>query len=144
MAGVPKLFDMMRLLFQSIRRSVITKEELIHKIVAGNLDIVDRSKGLLYFHHYKENNSSVLCSSNLISFPFFPCAEEVEEQLKLLQELAPEYISEQLCLSGDILLRSVFLSSYIAHSQIIGITKRKLLWLADCIVMTNIYSFVLV
>jgi len=60
MAGVPKIFDMIRLLFQSVRRSVITKEELIHKIVAGNLDIVDRSKGLLYFHHSKENNSSVL------------------------------------------------------------------------------------
>lgn len=73
MAGVPKLFDMIRLLFQSIRRSIITKEELIHKIVAGNLDIVDR--------------------------------KEVEEQLKLLQEVAPEYISEQLCLSGDILIR---------------------------------------
>ncbi|KAL9269107.1 CDT1-like protein [Drosera capensis] len=30
---------------------------------------------------------------------------EVEEQLMLLQELAPEYISEQSCLSGDTLIR---------------------------------------
>lgn len=73
MAGVPKLFDMISLLFQSIKRSVITKEELIYKLLTGHLDIVDRT--------------------------------EVEEQLNLLQEVAPEYISEQHSLSGDILLR---------------------------------------
>lgn len=72
-ASVPKLFDMICLLFQSIRRSVITKEELIHKIVVGHLDIVDK--------------------------------REVEEKLNLLVEVAPEYISEKLCLSGDIVLR---------------------------------------
>ncbi|GAB4841601.1 CDT1-like protein a, chloroplastic [Ancistrocladus abbreviatus] len=64
---------MIHLLFQSINRPVITKEELICKIVAGHLDIVDR--------------------------------REVEEQLKLLQESAPGYISEKLCLSGDVLIR---------------------------------------
>lgn len=47
MAGVPKLFDMISLLFQSIKRSVITKEELIYKLLTGHLDIVDRSKCLL-------------------------------------------------------------------------------------------------
>ncbi|XP_021770201.1 CDT1-like protein a, chloroplastic [Chenopodium quinoa] len=73
MAGVPKLFDMILLLFKSINRSVVTKEELIYKLIAGHLDVVDRT--------------------------------EVEEQLKLLQEVAPEYISEQLSLSGDTLLR---------------------------------------
>ncbi|GMH25772.1 hypothetical protein Nepgr_027615 [Nepenthes gracilis] len=72
---LPKLFDMIHLLFQSINRTVITKEELIYKIIGGggHLDIVDRG--------------------------------EVEEQLKLLQNLAPDYLSEQLCLSGDTLLR---------------------------------------
>ncbi|KAL2934741.1 CDT1-like protein a chloroplastic [Bienertia sinuspersici] len=73
MAGVPKLFDMIYLLFQSFGRSVITKEELIYKLVSGHLDVIDRN--------------------------------EVEEQLKLLQEVAPEYISEQQSLSGDTLLR---------------------------------------
>uniref|UniRef100_A0A803M7R6 CDT1 Geminin-binding domain-containing protein n=2 Tax=Chenopodium quinoa TaxID=63459 RepID=A0A803M7R6_CHEQI len=73
MAGVPKLFDMILLLFKSINRSVVTKEELIYKLIAGHLDVVDRT--------------------------------EIEEQLKLLQEVAPEYISEQLSLSGDTLLR---------------------------------------
>lgn len=42
--GLPKLFDMIYFLFQSIRRSVVTKEELMHKIVSSHLDIVDRSK----------------------------------------------------------------------------------------------------
>ncbi|KAL0383607.1 UNVERIFIED_CONTAM: CDT1-like protein a, chloroplastic [Sesamum calycinum] len=71
-ASLPKLFDMMYFLFQSIRRSIITKEELIQKIITGHLDIVDR--------------------------------REVEEQLRLLQELAPEWIHEKLASSGDILL----------------------------------------
>ncbi|KAL0419778.1 UNVERIFIED_CONTAM: CDT1-like protein a, chloroplastic [Sesamum radiatum] len=71
-ASLPKLFDMMYFLFQSIRRSIITKEELIQKIITGHLDIVDR--------------------------------REVEEQLRLLQELAPEWIHEKLASSGDISL----------------------------------------
>ncbi|GAB4830514.1 hypothetical protein Ancab_020225 [Ancistrocladus abbreviatus] len=73
MASLPKLFDMIHVLFQSINRTAVTKEELIYKIIAGHLDIVDRGK--------------------------------VEEQLKLLQELALDYISEQFCLSGDTLIR---------------------------------------
>lgn len=71
-ASLPKLFDMIYFLYQSIRRSIITKEELIQKIITGHLDIVDR--------------------------------REVEEQLRLLQELAPEWIYEKLGSSGDILL----------------------------------------
>ncbi|XP_028071886.1 CDT1-like protein a, chloroplastic isoform X4 [Camellia sinensis] len=41
-ASLPKLFDLIRYLFQSIKSSVITKEELMHKIVASHLDIIDR------------------------------------------------------------------------------------------------------
>ncbi|XP_074316672.1 CDT1-like protein a, chloroplastic [Silene latifolia] len=72
-AGVPKLFDMIRLLFQSIRRFVITKEELIHKIITGHMDIVDK--------------------------------REVEEQLELLQEIAPEFITEHSGLDGSTVIR---------------------------------------
>ncbi|KAK4418381.1 CDT1-like protein a, chloroplastic [Sesamum alatum] len=71
-ASLPKLFDMIYFLFQSIRRSIVTKEELVQKIITGHLDVVDRS--------------------------------EVEEQLRLLQELAPEWIHEKLASSGDVLL----------------------------------------
>ncbi|OMP09747.1 hypothetical protein COLO4_05172 [Corchorus olitorius] len=71
-ACLPKLFNTIHYLFQSIRRSVITKEELMHRIIAGHCDIIDRG--------------------------------EVEEQLKLLQELAPEWISEKLASSGDLLV----------------------------------------
>ena len=46
-ACLPKLFNMMHFLFQSIKRSVITKEELIHKIIAGRSDIVDRSEHIV-------------------------------------------------------------------------------------------------
>ncbi|CAI0434377.1 unnamed protein product [Linum tenue] len=70
-ACLPKLFNVIHFLFQSLRRSVITKEELIHKIIAGHSDIVDK--------------------------------REVEEQLKLLEELVPEWISEKKGLSGDLL-----------------------------------------
>uniref|UniRef100_A0A2C9UU91 CDT1 Geminin-binding domain-containing protein n=1 Tax=Manihot esculenta TaxID=3983 RepID=A0A2C9UU91_MANES len=70
-ACLPKLFNMIHFLFQSIKRTVITKEELIHKIIASHSDIVDR--------------------------------REVEEQLKLLLELVPEWISEKLATSGDLL-----------------------------------------
>ncbi|KDP26551.1 hypothetical protein JCGZ_17709 [Jatropha curcas] len=70
-ACLPKLFNVIHFLFQSINRSVITKEELIHKIIAGHSDIVDR--------------------------------REVEEQLKLLLELVPEWISEKSASSGDLL-----------------------------------------
>ncbi|KAL1553880.1 CDT1-like protein a, chloroplastic [Salvia divinorum] len=70
-AGLPKLFDRIYFFFQSIRRSVVTKEELIQQLIS-QLDIVDK--------------------------------KEVEEQLRLLQELAPEWIYEKLALSGDLLL----------------------------------------
>ncbi|XVE72958.1 hypothetical protein DITRI_Ditri11bG0079400 [Diplodiscus trichospermus] len=71
-ACLPKLFNMIHYLFQSIKRSVITKEEFMHKIIAGHCDIVDRG--------------------------------EVEEQLKLLQELAPEWISVKIASAGDLLV----------------------------------------
>lgn len=45
-ACLPKLFNMIHFLFQSINQTVITKEELIHKIIANQCDIVDRSKPL--------------------------------------------------------------------------------------------------
>lgn len=70
-ACLPKLFDRVYFFFQSIRRSVITKEELIQKLIS-QLDVVDK--------------------------------KEVEEQLRLLQELAPEWIHEKSSLSGDLLL----------------------------------------
>ncbi|KAF3793627.1 CDT1-like protein b [Nymphaea thermarum] len=60
---LPKLFDMIYVVFQAARCTVITKEELIYKIMAKDLDIVDRG--------------------------------EIEEQLKLLQEMIPDWISEK-------------------------------------------------
>ncbi|KAG5563297.1 hypothetical protein RHGRI_005892 [Rhododendron griersonianum] len=71
-ASLPKLFDVIRFLFQSSKRSVVTKEEFMHMIVANHLDIVDR--------------------------------RDVEEQLKLLQELTPEWIYKKLATSGDLLI----------------------------------------
>ncbi|XP_010510219.1 PREDICTED: CDT1-like protein a, chloroplastic [Camelina sativa] len=71
-ACLPKLFNVIHYLIQSIRRWVITKEELVHKIIAGHSDITDR--------------------------------KEVEEQLVLLQELVPEWMSEKKSSSGDVLV----------------------------------------
>ncbi|KAG2296762.1 hypothetical protein Bca52824_043431 [Brassica carinata] len=72
MACLPKLFNVIHYLIQSIRRWVITKEELVHKIIAGHSDIIDR--------------------------------REVEEQLILMQELVPEWISEKRSSCGDLLV----------------------------------------
>ncbi|KAF5459364.1 hypothetical protein F2P56_023316 [Juglans regia] len=69
-ASLPKVFNMIHFLFLSIKQSVITKQELIHKIIASHCNIVDR--------------------------------REVEEQLSLLLELVPEWISEKLAY-GDLL-----------------------------------------
>lgn len=71
-ASLPKLFNIIHFFFQSIKRSIVTKEELIYKIITSHSDIVDR--------------------------------RELEEQLQLLQELVPEWISEKLASSGDYLL----------------------------------------
>ncbi|KAI3872256.1 hypothetical protein MKW98_011748 [Papaver atlanticum] len=72
-ASLPKMFDMVHLIFNSIKRSVATKEEVIQKITANHIDVIDR--------------------------------RETEEQLTLLKELLPEWISEVVASSGDTLLR---------------------------------------
>ncbi|RZC73356.1 hypothetical protein C5167_048839 [Papaver somniferum] len=72
-ARLPKMFDMVHLIFNSMKRSVATKEEVIQKITANHIDVIDR--------------------------------RETEEQLALLKELLPEWISEVVASSGDTLLR---------------------------------------
>ncbi|XP_031096614.1 CDT1-like protein a, chloroplastic [Ipomoea triloba] len=72
LAGLPKLFDMIYFLFQSIRRSVIPKEELMHRIISSPLRTVD--------------------------------TREIEEQLRLLHELAPEWIYEKSASRGDLFI----------------------------------------
>ncbi|KAF8084398.1 hypothetical protein N665_0719s0011 [Sinapis alba] len=71
-ACLPKLFNVIHYFIQSIRRWVIIKEELVHKIIAGHSDINDR--------------------------------REVEEQLMLMQELVPDWISEKRSSCGDLLV----------------------------------------
>nr|CAD1843822.1 unnamed protein product [Ananas comosus var. bracteatus] len=71
LASLPSTFDMILLIYQSLNRTVMTKQELIYKIIASHSKIADRG--------------------------------EVEEQLKLLQELVPDWISEKTALSGDLL-----------------------------------------
>lgn len=68
---LPKLFNMIRHIFRSSKRSVLTRQELVHKILSNHTDVTDRS--------------------------------EVEEQLGLLQELAPDWISGRTASSGDFL-----------------------------------------
>ncbi|KAF3580181.1 hypothetical protein DY000_02034953 [Brassica cretica] len=43
-ACLPKLFNVIHYLIQSIRRWILTKEELVHKIIAGHSDITDRKE----------------------------------------------------------------------------------------------------
>ncbi|KAJ0691854.1 putative CDT1 Geminin-binding domain, DNA replication factor Cdt1 [Helianthus annuus] len=70
-ARLPKLFDTLLFYFQSIKRTVITKPELVNMIVSNQLEIVD--------------------------------PREIEEQLRLLLELAPEWVYEKTASSGDLL-----------------------------------------
>ncbi|XP_010555868.1 PREDICTED: CDT1-like protein b [Tarenaya hassleriana] len=72
-AGLPKLFNLIHFLFQSTRRTTITKEELLYKIIAGQINTTDK--------------------------------KEVEEQLSVMLELVPEWISETKASSGDLLVR---------------------------------------
>ncbi|KAM1031935.1 hypothetical protein ACFX2I_035572 [Malus domestica] len=43
-SSLPKHFNSIHFLLQSMNRSVITKEELAHKIIWTNFDIVDRKE----------------------------------------------------------------------------------------------------
>ncbi|KAJ8617018.1 hypothetical protein MRB53_013204 [Persea americana] len=60
-ACLPKLFGMIHLIFESMKRPVMTEQELMYKIIVNHPDRVDKG--------------------------------EVGEQLKLLQELVPDWIS---------------------------------------------------
>ncbi|KAL1212550.1 CDT1-like protein b [Cardamine amara subsp. amara] len=71
--NLPKLVDLIHMLFHSTKRTVITKEELLHKIIVGQIDITDR--------------------------------RAVEEQLSLMLQLVPDWISETKASSGDVLVR---------------------------------------
>lgn len=44
MENLPKRFDTIQHLFKSVNRSVMTKQELVYKIVTNCSDIVDRGK----------------------------------------------------------------------------------------------------
>ncbi|XP_020173505.1 CDT1-like protein a, chloroplastic [Aegilops tauschii subsp. strangulata] len=68
---LPSTFDIIFLIYQSRQRTVLTKEELIHKIIESNPKIVDKG--------------------------------EVEEQVRLLLEFVPEWISEKTARNGDVL-----------------------------------------
>ncbi|KAK8945846.1 hypothetical protein KSP40_PGU014022 [Platanthera guangdongensis] len=72
-ANLPRLLNSILLIFQTGNRSVITKQELVHKILSSHCSVIDRI--------------------------------EVEEQLELMQELAPDWISQKKSLTGDILYR---------------------------------------
>ncbi|VVB05686.1 unnamed protein product [Arabis nemorensis] len=71
--NLPKLVDLIHKLFHSTKRTVITKEELLHKLIACQIDITDR--------------------------------KEVEEQVRLMLQLVPDWISETKASSGDFLVR---------------------------------------
>lgn len=70
-ACLPRLFNMIRDIFRLSKRSVLTRQELVHKIISNHTDVTDRS--------------------------------EVEEQLHLLGEIAPEWISGRIASTGDFL-----------------------------------------
>ncbi|KAF8047357.1 hypothetical protein N665_3078s0001 [Sinapis alba] len=71
--NLPKLVSVIHKMFHSTNRTVITKAELLHKMIACQIDIMDR--------------------------------KEVEEQLRLMLQLVPDWISETKASSGEFLVR---------------------------------------
>ncbi|CAH2064116.1 unnamed protein product [Thlaspi arvense] len=71
--NLTKLVSLIYKLFHSTKRTTITKEELLHKLIACQINITDR--------------------------------KEVEEQLRLMLELVPDWISETKASSGDFHVR---------------------------------------
>ncbi|CDY67450.1 BnaUnng02190D [Brassica napus] len=70
--NLPKLVDVIHKLFRSTNKTVITKEELLHKMIACQIDIMNR--------------------------------KEVEEQLRLMLQLVPDWISGTKASFGDVLV----------------------------------------
>ncbi|KAJ0967824.1 hypothetical protein J5N97_024741 [Dioscorea zingiberensis] len=79
LACLPNLFNMIRFIFRSTNCAVITKRELLHKIITIDLEIEDTC--------------------------------EIEEQLGLLEELIPDWISKRAEITGDFLYRQVLSKS---------------------------------
>ncbi|XP_072987883.1 CDT1-like protein a, chloroplastic [Typha latifolia] len=71
LASLPSIFDTICLISQSIDCSLITRQELVHKVLSNNLDIEETG--------------------------------EVEEQLVMLEKLAPDWISKKPAPSGEFL-----------------------------------------
>lgn len=44
MAGLPHLFNQLRLIFQSSNKSVFPYRELLSKVISSNIDLTDRSE----------------------------------------------------------------------------------------------------
>lgn len=102
LASLPSTFDMILLIYQSLNRTVMTKQELIYKIIANHSKITDRGRVI----HPPNIHCYVFCIKWTVietTDLFFGFLGEVEEQLKLLQELVPDWISEKTALSGDLL-----------------------------------------
>ncbi|KAL0923492.1 hypothetical protein M5K25_007551 [Dendrobium thyrsiflorum] len=72
---LPAMFDTIHYISQSADCSLITKRELVHKIISNNLDI--------------EETSNTYC--------------EVEEQLGLLEELVPDWMYKKSTCNGEFL-----------------------------------------
>eukprot|EP01018_Ginkgo_biloba_P011733 Gb_04601 [translate_table: standard] len=85
-ACLPRLFYMIRDLFRTSKRSVITHQELVYKIISSHTEVTDR--------------------------------REVEEQLQLLQQIVPDWISGKKASSGD------FLYSIKTNTDVQGIHAR--------------------
>ncbi|KAK8957064.1 hypothetical protein KSP39_PZI000976 [Platanthera zijinensis] len=68
---LPAMFDTIHFICQSVDCSLITKQELVHKIISNNLDIEETS--------------------------------QVEEQLGLLEEMVPDWMSKKTACNGEVL-----------------------------------------
>lgn len=101
--NLPKLVNVIHKMFHSTNRTVITKEELLHKMIACQIDIMDRSKDKCVYSFTGSSSLTGYLSFFLAFFVFL--SEEVEEQLRLMLQLVPDWISETKASSGDVLVR---------------------------------------
>ncbi|CAN6688416.1 unnamed protein product [Malus baccata var. baccata] len=100
-SSLPMLVDMIHFVFQSVNYSAITKEELVHKLIWNNFEFTDTSTPSYKSKSFPLRFTKAPGEPNSFSIIF---TDEVEEQLTLLLDLVPEWISEEKSESGGDLL----------------------------------------
>ncbi|XP_020593721.1 CDT1-like protein a, chloroplastic [Phalaenopsis equestris] len=87
-ASLPKLFDSILLIFQTGNRSVITKRELVHKILSYNCSVVDRNEVEQQLELLEELVPDWILRKTTISGNVLYCVNKMSSTQEIRQRLA--------------------------------------------------------